>query len=61
MLQLRVRHEIKIRNGFKPGLFDYTLDLCDVAAGATIPIIGAYFGKDGLSSIMHRCPYEAVR
>jgi Protein of unknown function (DUF1091) len=61
--QLRVRHEIKIANNrYKPGLFDTSLDFCDIFKGINAPIASIFIpnAKERLGSAFHACPYTPV-
>jgi hypothetical protein len=56
-----MKHEVKTGNNkYAPGLFEYTIELCDLAASLTMPILYMFIPKERLVDLLHPCPYKAV-
>jgi hypothetical protein len=56
-----MKHEVRYGNNkYVPGLFEYTVELCDLAASLAMPILYVIIPKERLLEILHPCPYKAV-
>jgi hypothetical protein len=63
LLKVRVKnYYMKANKKYKKGLFDVTLDLCDIAGGANDQFLSMFFphAKTLLGTFLHECPYTVI-